>query len=202
MVAIRSAPMPCGTKPVVEVGLRVHRPGAAVGGHRHARHRLDAAGEDQVLPAGRHLLARPWLTASRPEAQKRLSCTPATCRGSPRRSRRCVAMSPPWSPTGETQPEDDVVDPAGFRSGLRVRSSSSRPTTRDDRLHECSDPVALPSPARGADGVVDVCLGHGWQSLRYGSSAADRSALLTVMMDCLWRLSTGRGRPGRQVTGG
>ena len=33
-VAIRSAPMPCGTKPVVEGGHRVHRPGAAVGAHR------------------------------------------------------------------------------------------------------------------------------------------------------------------------
>ena len=36
-------------------GLRVHRPGAAVGAHRHAAHRLDAAGEDQGLPAGADL---------------------------------------------------------------------------------------------------------------------------------------------------
>ena len=40
----------------VVVGLGVHRPGAAVGAHRHARHRLDAAGEDEVLPAGGDLL--------------------------------------------------------------------------------------------------------------------------------------------------
>src|SRR4051794_20672640 len=40
----------------VVVRLGVHRPGAAVGAHRHARHRLDAAGEDEVLPAGRDLL--------------------------------------------------------------------------------------------------------------------------------------------------
>ena len=43
--------MPCGTKPVVEVGHRVVEPGAAVGAHRHPGHRLDAAREDQVLPA-------------------------------------------------------------------------------------------------------------------------------------------------------
>jgi hypothetical protein len=35
----------------VVVGLRVQRPGAAVGAHRHAAHRLDSAGEDEVLPA-------------------------------------------------------------------------------------------------------------------------------------------------------
>ena len=36
----------------VQRGGRVHRPGAAVGAHRHPAHRLDAAGEDQVLEAG------------------------------------------------------------------------------------------------------------------------------------------------------
>ncbi len=40
----------------VVVRLGVHRPGAAVGAHRDARHRLDAAGEDEVLPAGCDLL--------------------------------------------------------------------------------------------------------------------------------------------------
>ena len=36
-------------------GLRVHRPGAAVAAHRHPRHRLDAAREDQVLHPGADL---------------------------------------------------------------------------------------------------------------------------------------------------
>ncbi len=45
-----------GNEVGVVVGLRVHRPGAAVGAHRHARHRLHAAGEDEVLPAGGDLL--------------------------------------------------------------------------------------------------------------------------------------------------
>ena len=35
---------------------RVLAPRAAVGQHRDPRHRLHAAGEDQILPAGSHLL--------------------------------------------------------------------------------------------------------------------------------------------------
>jgi hypothetical protein len=38
------------------VGLGVAGPRAAVGAHRHATHRLDAAGEHQVVPSGAHLL--------------------------------------------------------------------------------------------------------------------------------------------------
>lgn len=35
----------------LEAGHRVHRPGPAVGAHRHPGHRLDAPGEYEVLPA-------------------------------------------------------------------------------------------------------------------------------------------------------
>ncbi len=48
---------PLGNEVGVEVRLGVHRPGAAVGAHRHARHRLDSAGEDEVLEAGADLLS-------------------------------------------------------------------------------------------------------------------------------------------------
>jgi len=37
-------------------GLRVHRPGAAVGAHRHAAHALDAAADRQIRLAREHLL--------------------------------------------------------------------------------------------------------------------------------------------------
>src|SRR5690606_3010269 len=40
----------------VVVGGRVHGPGATVGAHRHARHRLDPTGEDDLVPAGADLL--------------------------------------------------------------------------------------------------------------------------------------------------
>ena len=46
--------MPCGHEAGRERGGRVQRPGAAVGAHRHPAHRLDAAGEDQVLEAAAH----------------------------------------------------------------------------------------------------------------------------------------------------
>ena len=36
--------------------LRIHRPRAAVAAHRHAAHRLHAAGEQHLIPAGAHLL--------------------------------------------------------------------------------------------------------------------------------------------------
>ena len=43
-------------------------------------------------------------TASRPEAQKRFSWTPATVSGRPALIAAVLAMSAPWSPTGETHP--------------------------------------------------------------------------------------------------
>ena len=43
-------------------------------------------------------------TASRPEAQKRLICTPGTLSPKPATSAEARAMSPPASPTGSTQP--------------------------------------------------------------------------------------------------
>ena len=49
-------------------------------------------------------------TASSPEAQNRLSCTPATVSGRPAASAAVRAMTAPWSPTGVTHAEHDVVD--------------------------------------------------------------------------------------------
>ena len=43
-------------------------------------------------------------TESRPEAQKRLICTPGTVSPKPAASAPMRAMSPPASPTGSTQP--------------------------------------------------------------------------------------------------
>src|SRR6202012_350169 len=44
------------------------------------------------------------LTASRPDAQKRLSWTPAVVGGRPALIAAVLAMSAPWSPIGVTQP--------------------------------------------------------------------------------------------------
>ncbi|MNY63399.1 hypothetical protein D3C86_2003500 [compost metagenome] len=46
----------------------------------------------------------PRFTASRPEAQKRLSCMPETLTSQSATMAAVLAMSAPWSPTGVTQP--------------------------------------------------------------------------------------------------
>ena len=56
------------------------------------------------LPQPAATFAAAVLTASSPEAQNRLSCTPATVSGNPATWAAALAMSPPWSPTGETTP--------------------------------------------------------------------------------------------------
>ena len=56
-------------------------------------------------------------TASSPDAQNRLSCTPATVCGSPAAMAAVLAMSPPWSPSGETTPSTTSSTVAGSSSG-------------------------------------------------------------------------------------
>ena len=129
-----------------ERGRRVGRPGAAVGAHRHPAHRLDAAGEDQVLEAaadpGRGLVdgletggaeaveldAGHGLRAARPRARRSWRCRrPGRRSARPRRARRRRCG---WC----------------RGSGLRSRSSSIRPTTRSTGFTSCSEPAALPLP--------------------------------------------------------
>src|SRR3954463_2679935 len=85
-------------------------------------------------------------TASRPEAQKRLSCTPATVSGSPALIAAVLAMSAPWSPTGDTQPSTTSSTRLGSSSPLRASISCISPTTRSTGLVACSDPLTLPLP--------------------------------------------------------
>ena len=86
------------------------------------------------------------LTASRPEAQKRLSCTPATVSGRPALIAAVLAMSAPWSPTGETQPSTTSSTRLGSSRSLRMSISCIRPTTRSTGLVACSEPLLLPLP--------------------------------------------------------
>ena len=86
------------------------------------------------------------LTASSPEAQKRLSCTPATVWGRPAAMAAVLAMSPPWSPIGETTPSTTSSIWSVSSSGCRARISSIRPTTSDTGFTSYSDPEALPRP--------------------------------------------------------
>jgi hypothetical protein len=86
------------------------------------------------------------LTASRPEAQKRLSWTPATVSGRPALIAAVFAMSPPWSPTGETQPSTTSSTPFGSSFSLRTSVSCIRPTTRSTGLVPWREPLNLPLP--------------------------------------------------------
>jgi hypothetical protein len=57
------------------------------------------------------------LTASRPDEQNRLSCTPATVSGRPEAIAAARAMSAPWSPTGVTTPSTMSLIAAGSKPG-------------------------------------------------------------------------------------
>ena len=80
MVAIRSAPMPCGTKPVASAvagSIAQEPPSEPI-----ATRLIDSTPPARIRSSNppRTRLAA-WLTASSPEAQKRLSWTPATVSG-------------------------------------------------------------------------------------------------------------------------
>ncbi|PSK45521.1 hypothetical protein B0E38_07345 [Streptomyces sp. 111WW2] len=145
MVAIRSAPIPCGTKPVSWLvrGSSAQAPPSLPIGTRD----MDST------PPARTRSSHPertfmaaMLTASRPEAQKRFSCTPATVSGNPAAIAAMRAMSEPWSPTGPTTPSTMSSTAAGSRPGNRARISWMRPTTRSTGFVPCRAPFALPRP--------------------------------------------------------
>ena len=116
----------------VVVGLRVHRPGAAVGAHRHARHRLDAAGEDEVLPAGGDLLGGDvdGLEARGAEAVELDAGDGVRQAGLDRGGlgdvRALVADR-------RDAAEDDVVDPVGIEAPVAARASRASARRRGRR---------------------------------------------------------------------
>ncbi len=137
--------MPCGTKSVSN----------AVLGSMAQAPPSDAIGTRLIdsTPPARMRSSQPertrceaWLTASRPEAQKRLSCTPATVCGRPEASAAVFAMSEPWSPTGETTPRTTSSMPAGSSDGLRFWISSISPVTSEIGFTSWREPVFLPRP--------------------------------------------------------
>ncbi len=80
MVAMRSAPMPCGAKPVVKLvsGSMAQGPPSEAIGTRD----IDSTPPPMIMSSQPEAIRWPaWFTASRPEAQKRLSCTPPVVSG-------------------------------------------------------------------------------------------------------------------------
>src|SRR5258706_10460208 len=84
-------------------------------------------------------------TASRPEAQKRFSCTPEARKSQPAASAAVLAMQLPCSPTGVTQPITTSSTCEVSRL-WRFCSSFSTPVSREIGFTSCSEPLDLPRP--------------------------------------------------------
>ena len=89
--------------------------------------------------------AAAMFTASRPEAQKRLTCTPATRLGVAGASTAVRAMSAPCSPTGDDAAQDDVVDQRGVEI-VAVAQRLQRGAARRTGVTSCSEPSFRPLP--------------------------------------------------------
>src|ERR1700722_20180320 len=85
------------------------------------------------------------LTASSPEAQKRLSCKPATFQSQPAASAAVLAMHEPCSPIGDTQPMTTSSTSAVSKSCLACNSLSN-PESSVIGFTSCREPSFLPLP--------------------------------------------------------
>ena len=150
--------MPCGTKPRPElvIGSIAQAPPSEPIGTRDIDStppaRTRSSQPERTLAAAR-------LTASRPEAQKRFSWTPATVSGSPAATAAIRAMSEPWSPIGLTTPSTMSSIGGRVEAGEAVAELVDEADDEVDRLGAVQGSVRLAAPARGADGVVDVRFG-------------------------------------------
>jgi len=84
-------------------------------------------------------------TASRPEAQKRLSCTPEQRQSQPALSAATLAITEPCSPMGDTTPIT-TSSTAAVSKPLRCCSALKVPASRSIGLTSCRLPSFLPLP--------------------------------------------------------
>ena len=85
------------------------------------------------------------LTASRPDAQNRLSCTPEHRKSHPALSAATLAITEPCSPTGDTTPMT-TSSISAVSNWLRCCSSASNPASRLTGLTSYRLPSFLPLP--------------------------------------------------------
>src|SRR5699024_2254279 len=158
-----------------ERGLGVHRPGTAVGGHRHPAHRLDSAGEDQVLPTGadalRGLVYR--FETRRAEAVQLHTgdrVGQARC--------ECGGLGDVASLIADRAhaAEDEILDLLGVEPWVAVLDLAEQTGDEADRLHLVQRPGLLTATAWGANRIVDVRLGHD-QPFGIGDAGAYAQAL-------------------------
>ena len=143
----------------LERGGRVHRPGAAVAAHRHAAHRLDAAGDDQVLEARAHALGGlvDGLEAGGAEAVELHAGDGLGIAGLERGGLGDVAA---LVADGGHHAEHDVVDAARVQAGVAGLELVEESDDQVDRLHLVQRTDGLAAAARCADVVVDECFCH------------------------------------------
>ena len=98
-------------------------------------------------------------TASRPEAQKRLICTPGTASPRPAFSAAKRAMSRAGLADRIDHAEHDVVDDV-FAQIVAVLERLQRHGGERQRRDLVQRAVRLAAAARGADVIVDIGLGH------------------------------------------
>src|SRR5882757_6188206 len=107
---------------------------------------MDSAPPPMVMACWPDMIwAAAKFTASRPEAQKRLICTPGTLSPRPAFSAAKRAMSEPASPTGSTTPSTTSSTTSSFRL-LRSLSALSGAVASASAVTSCSAPSALPRP--------------------------------------------------------
>nr|BFE70844.1 hypothetical protein GCM10020092_041450 [Actinoplanes digitatis] len=104
------------------------------------------------------------LTASSPEAQKRLSCTPPTWSGRLSQQRRGAGQVAALLADGRDDAHHEVVEPVGVQPGQPLAQGVDQAGDQRDRLDPVQRTGVAAATARGADGVVDIRLavrGHG-----------------------------------------
>ena len=136
--------MPCGTKPIAKLvaGSCDQAPPSEPIGTRDMLSTPPATTRSSQPLA---TFCAAMFTASRPEAQKRLICMPATLTSQPALSAAVLAITEPCSPTGETTPMTTSSSAAGSKP-WRCCSLTSRPASRSTGLTSCRLPSFLPLP--------------------------------------------------------
>src|SRR6266498_3842597 len=139
------------------VGLRVQRPGAAVGAHRHPGHRLDTTGDDQAVPPGPDLL-RGHVDRLQPGRAEPVELHAADRVRQVGGQRRGLGDVHALVADRGHHAEHDVVDALGVQRRVALGQLVDEADHQRDRLGPVQGSL-LAAAARGADRVVHERLG-------------------------------------------
>jgi hypothetical protein len=146
-----------------EVGHRVVEPGAAVRGHRHPGHGLDAPREDQVLPAGTDLHGR-HVDGLQTRGTEAVLLDAGHRVGESGGDGGDAGDVGALVADRSDDAEDDVVDGGRVEVGEPGADLVDEADDQVDGLRAVQGSVRLAASARGADRVVHVRFGGHWQA--------------------------------------